>query len=99
MIRKYAMRFALVAVGATFGLTGRAIGAQAGAVGTGGIKGQIHDSLGIGIAGVEITLDAGTRAFGPTWNARSIGERCICGKALSVSIPEPDFRSRKLRER
>src|SRR6185503_5294070 len=28
-----------------------------------GIKGQIHDSLGIGIAGVEITLDAGTRSF------------------------------------
>jgi TonB-dependent receptor-like protein/carboxypeptidase family protein len=63
VIWKYAMRIALVAVGATFGLTSRAIGAQAGAVGTGGIKGQIHDSLGIGIAGVEITLDAGTRAF------------------------------------
>jgi hypothetical protein len=65
VILKYAMamRIALVAVGAMLGLTSRAIGAQVGAVGTGGIKGLIHDSLGIGIAGVEITLDAGTRAF------------------------------------
>src|SRR5262245_4283384 len=38
-------------------------GAQSGAIGTGGIKGFIHDSAGIGIVGAEITLVGGSQRW------------------------------------
>jgi hypothetical protein len=37
-------------------LTSTAASAQMGAIGTGGIKGFVHDSIGLGIVGVEITM-------------------------------------------
>jgi hypothetical protein len=42
--------------GAAVCLTNASAAAQAGAIGTGGIKGFVHDSGGLGIVGVEVTI-------------------------------------------
>ena len=53
----------LMAVATAVCLTSAAAGAQAGAIGTGGIKGFVHDSGGLGIVGVEITIQGSVNRY------------------------------------